>query len=457
MKKLKIPFLLTAVAAFSLVAGSASAGTLQVTSGPTYDPPGAFSNSTIQVQSLRPETVRISGDTTVTPTPSSTASITVTGNFSASSGDRASGAYSFVIDSNVTFPVQYELRGTATAAGQTLNFGTQGTVLPGLNQYRGQFQAPSTFPFSAGGTFTGSLRLISGAASASASAGKEAAAPGTLEVSITQFDFQLAPAAVTPIPTAQLLNISTRLGVQTGENVLIAGFIVAGDEAKRVMIRGIGPSITARGVAGALQDPVLELNYGAIIKDNWKEGGQQADIEASGIAPTDDREAALIVTLQPGAHSAVMRGANNTTGVGLIEVYDLSQATPARLANISSRGFVQTGNEVMIGGFILGPEANSATTVVVRAIGPSLGSRGVANPLANPTLELRDAQGALIVSNDDWRQGSDSDTIAARGLAPENDLESAVLAIPSPGNYTAIVSGVNNTTGVGLVEVYHLQ
>ena len=436
---------------------NAAGGQLTVTSGRTYNPASAFSNSTIQAQSIRPETVRISGDTTVTPTPSSTASITITGNFTASSGDRASGAYSFVIDANVSFPVQYQLQGSATAGGQTITFGTQGNVLPGLNQYRGQFQAPSTFPISAGGTFTGSLRFISGAGTGQRAITSNAAAPGTLAVTIEQFDFQLAPAAATPIASSQLLNISTRLAVQTGENVLIGGFIVTGDQPKRVMIRGIGPSLAASGVAGALHDPVLELNDGAVINDNWKSGGQQAEIEASGIPPTDDREAAMIVTLQPGPHSAVLRGAGDTTGIGLIEVYDLAQATPAKLANISSRGFVQTGNDVMIGGFILGPTGTSSTTVVVRAIGPSLGSRGVANPLANPTLELRDGQGTLVVSNDDWQQGSDSATIAQRGLAPEDSKESAVLAIPAPGNYTAVVSGVDTTTGVGLVEVYHLQ
>ena len=448
---------MAALAALAASAGTVAAGTLTVTSGPTYEPPGAFSNTTIQAQSLRPETVRISGDTTVTPAPSSSATITITGNFQASAGDRASGAYSFVIDSNVSFPATYELRGSATALGQTINFGTEGTVLPGLNQYRGEFTAPASFPISAGGTFTGFLRLNFGAASQNMAAGHEAVAAGTLGISIEQFDFQIAPTNVSPIPTAQLLNISTRLAVQTGENVLIAGFIVTGNEPKQVMIRGIGPSLSASGVAGALEDPLLALNDDAVINDNWKEGGQQQAIEDSGIAPTDEREAALIVTLEPGAHSAVLRGVDGTTGIGLIEVYDLSQAADAKLANISSRGFVQTGNDVMIGGIILGPEANAATTVVVRAIGPSLSSAGVANPLANPTLELRDENGTLLAENDDWEDGSEADTIAERELAPQNAQESAVLAIPGPGNYTAIVSGVDNTVGVGLIEVYQLD
>ncbi|MBA3571889.1 MAG: hypothetical protein H0W34_07945 [Pyrinomonadaceae bacterium] len=232
---------------------------------------------------------------------------------------------------------------------------------------------------------------------------------------------------------------------------------MTGDVPKRILIRGIGPSLAAFNVSGALQNPLLELNGGTFTNDNWKSGGQQAEIEATGIPPTDDLESAMVVTLDPGAHTAVLRGVDNTTGIGLIEVYDLAQEVNAKLANISSRGLVQTGDDVMIGGFILEPASNSSSTVVVRAIGPSLGSRGVANPLANPTLELRDSQGALIVSNDDWQQGSDSTTISTRGLAPENSKESAALAIPPPGNYTAIVRGVDNTVGVGLVEVYQLE
>ena len=239
--------------------------------------------------------------------------------------------------------------------------------------------------------------------------------------------------------------------------MLVAGFIVTGDVPKRVLIRGLGPSLAAANVSGALPNPLLELNGGASTNDNWKTGGQQAEIQASGVPPTDDRESAIVATLNPGAHSAVLRGVDNTTGIGLIEVYDLEQAANAKLANISSRGFVQTGNDVMIGGFILGPASNSAAKVVVRAIGPSLGSRGVANPLADPTLDLRDSQGTLIASNDDWQQGSHASTIGLHGLAPQNSKESAVLTGPAAGNYTAIVSGVSNGTGVGSVEIHQLQ
>ena len=443
----------------------ASAGTLTVVSGPAYHPPAAFRDSTVKAESLRPETVRISGDTIVTPTPSSTPAIVIGGTFAASGGDRTSAAYSFVIDSNVSFPVQYQLNVGTSAPGQSFNISAQGTVLPGLNQYRGVFQASSTFALGPAGGFSASLRFISGAGAAqsavtpdaAAPSTPDAAAPGTLVVSIQQYDIQLAPAAATTIPTSQLLNISTRLGVRTGEDVLIGGFIVQGDVPKRVMIRGLGPSLAAANVTGALQDPLLQLNDGMLTNDDWKVGAQRAEIEQTGIAPNNDREAAIIATLSPGPHTAVLRGKDNTTGVGLIEVYDLAGGANARLANISSRGFVQTGNDVMIGGFILGPATNTSSTVVVRAIGPSLSASGVQSPLQNPTLDLRDAEGTLIASNDDWEQGSDSATIKQRGLAPNNPVESAVLAIPAPGNYTAVVSGVNNGTGVGSVEVYQLQ
>ena len=457
MKSLKTCSLAAAIAALTPFVDDASAGTLTVVSGPAYNPPGAFRDSTVKAESLRPETVRISGDTTVTPTPSSSPSITIFGSFAASAGDRSSAAYSFVIDSNVSFPVQYELRVGTSTAGQSFNISAEGAVLPGLNQYRGVFQASSTFAISAGGTFSASLRFISGAGAAQRAVTPDAAAPGTLVVSIQQYDVQLAPAAATTIPTSQLLNISTRLGVRTGEDVLIGGFIVQGDVPKRVMIRGLGPSLAAANVTGALQDPLLQLNDGTLTNDNWKVGGQRAEIEQTGIAPNDDREAAIVATLNPGPHTAVLRGKDNTTGVGLIEVYDLAEGANARLANISSRGFVQTGNDVMIGGFILGPATNTSSTVVVRAIGPSLSASGVQSPLQNPTLDLRDAEGTLIASNDDWEQGSDSATIKQRGLAPNNPVESAVLAIPGPGNYTAVVSGVNNGSGVGSVEVYQLQ
>jgi hypothetical protein len=453
MNNLRTSTFLAAAAAFSFTAaGTASGGQQTINPDPVYSPAALFSDSTVHAVSLG-DTVRISGNTMLTPTPSNTASITFTGSFTGFAGERATAAYSFAVDSNVSFPVQYVLEGVA---GDGAGLGASGTILPGLHQYRGTFDNPSTPPLSntVKSSFTMTIRFVTGAA---ASGGKEAVAAGTMAVSIEQYDIKLAKTPATITPAAQLLNISTRLAVQTGENVLIAGFIVTGNVAKRVLIRGLGPSLAAANISGALQNPLLELNDGASTNDDWRSGGQQAEIQSTGVPPTDDRESALVATLSPGAHSAVLRGVDNTTGVGLIEVYDLEQTANAKLANISSRGFVQTGNDVMIGGFILGPSSNTSSTVVVRAIGPSLGSRGVANPLANPTLDLRNGEGTLIVSNDDWQQGSDSATISQRGLAPEDAKESAVLAIPAPGNYTAVVSGVDNVVGVGSVEVYQLQ
>lgn len=258
----------------------------------------------------------------------------------------------------------------------------------------------------------------------------------------------------------QLLNISTRLRVETGENALIGGFIVGGNQPKRVILRAIGPSLAQRGVADALADPVLELRApdGSIMatNDNWRDT-QQSEIQNSGVAPENDLESAIVATLPAGnnGYTAVVRGTNDTTGVGLVEAYDLDLPADSRLANISTRGFVQAGGNVMIGGFIVGGQGNAR--VILRAIGPSLSQRGVANPLADPTIQLFDANGTVLESNNNWRDDPDQAEIAAAGVAPENDLESALLASIPAGEYTAVVAGNNSGTGVGLVEVYHLR
>jgi sugar lactone lactonase YvrE len=256
----------------------------------------------------------------------------------------------------------------------------------------------------------------------------------------------------------KLLNISTRLRAQTGDNVLIGGFIITGNVSKKVILRAIGPSLTAFGIAGALADPVLELHTpsGAVVtNDNWK-STQQAEIQATGIPPKNDLESAIVVTLAPGAYTAIVRGKNNGTGVALVEGYDLDPTGAAQLGNISTRGFVDTGENVMIGGFIIGSPTNDSARVLVRAIGPTLVNAGVANPLQDPTLELHDASGTTIAFNDNWADAH-ATVIQATGIAPKDARESAVLANLTPGAYTAIVRGKGNTTGVGLVEVYHLK
>lgn len=251
------------------------------------------------------------------------------------------------------------------------------------------------------------------------------------------------------------LNISTRMRVGTGDNALIGGFIVTGNASKKVVIRAIGPSLVS--LPGRLADPTLELrdNSGGLIfsNDNWVESPQRQQIIDTGLQPGNDNEAAIVATLAPGSYTAVMRGAGNTTGIGVVDVYDLAQEVSAKLANISSRGFVETGDNVMIGGFIAG---NQAMHLMVRAIGPSLTQFGIPNALTDPTLELHNSNGAMIAFNNDWRD-TDQVAIEATGIPPSNNKEAAVVITLAPGSYTAIVRGLNNTTGVCLVEVYHLQ
>jgi hypothetical protein len=247
--------------------------------------------------------------------------------------------------------------------------------------------------------------------------------------------------------------------VQTGDNVGIGGFIIAGTAPKHLLLRALGPSLIQSGVPDALTDPVLELHgpgaFVTIVNDNWRDDPvQEAAIIVTGIPPTNDLESAIDATLNPGAYTAVLRGRNNTSGVALVEVYDLSQAAPAKLANISTRAFVSTGDNIVIGGFLLGGH-NGDGRIVVRGIGPSLTAAGVPNALADPTLELRDGDGALLVANNDWQDDAiQASALTFSGLAPTNNLESGLVANLPPGLYTALLQGRNNGTGVGLVEVY---
>ena len=267
-------------------------------------------------------------------------------------------------------------------------------------------------------------------------------------------------AVTVPVPgtTARMANLSTRLLAGTGENVGIGGFILQGTETKNILVRARGPSLASAGVTGVLADPVLELhdNSGNTIatNDDWIDNSNKQAIIDTGLAPSDDHEAALLLPLSPGLYTAIGYGAGSTTGVALVELYDVQPSADSRLANMSTRGSVQTGDNVMIGGIIIvGPDAK---TVLVRAIGPSLASFGIQNPLQNPTLELRDSNGALITSNDDWQTDQRLD-VEATGLKPNNDLESAIVQTLDPGLYTAIVRGSNNSTGVAVIEAYGLQ
>ena len=230
--------------------------------------------------------------------------------------------------------------------------------------------------------------------------------------------------------------------------------------AKRVLLRAIGPSLAGFGVTDPLPDPILELHAedGTLIttNDNWKDSPEMMDIEATGLAPSNDLESAIIKTLDPGLYTAVVTGKNGATGVGLVEAYDLDLGAASQLGNLSTRGFVGTATNVMIGGFILGGGGKDVS-VVVRALGPSLTQFGVTGALADPTLELHDVNGTLVQSNDNWQADpAQAALIEATGLQPTNDLESAIFQTLPPGAYTAIVAGKDDTTGVGLVEVYRL-
>ncbi len=249
--------------------------------------------------------------------------------------------------------------------------------------------------------------------------------------------------------------------VESGDSVGIGGFIITGPASKRVLLRALGPSLKGFGVTDALADPVLELHggpFGTVINNNWKDDPvQRAQIESTGIPPSDDLESAIEATLNPGSYTAVVRDLTNSSGIAVIEVYDLSAAAPARLANISTRALTGTGNNIIIAGFTLGNQAGN-DTIVVRGIGPSLADAGVSNPLANPTLELRSQNGTLVVANDNWQQDSaQAAELTANHLAPSHELEAAILKAMPPGAYTALLMGAGNTTGIGLIEIYDLD
>ncbi|HEV2842434.1 MAG TPA: delta-60 repeat domain-containing protein [Chthoniobacterales bacterium] len=266
-------------------------------------------------------------------------------------------------------------------------------------------------------------------------------------------------ATTPPAALMRLLNISTRAKVGPGDAAIIGGFIITGTTPVRIIARGIGPSLAAANVQGALQDPTLELYQGSSFlgsNDDWRETLQnEADVLATTIPPSDNRESALVRTLNPGDYTAIVRGKNATTGLGLVEVYDLNQPPASELANISARGDVQTQDGVMFGGFIL--SGTETTGVVVRALGPSLAAFNVNNPLADPTLELFNSNGMSLGSNDNWALDPNASQVILRNLAPANPLESAIAITLPPGAYTAIVAGKLGATGIGLVEVYHTR
>jgi hypothetical protein len=262
-----------------------------------------------------------------------------------------------------------------------------------------------------------------------------------------------------PAVGPQALNLSTRGVVGSGVNALIGGFIVTGNEPKTVVLRALGPSLDNAGLLGALADPVMTLydasGVAIAMNDDWETGANASQIAADGLAPADPAESAIQATLAPAAYTAVVTGKDATPGVGLVEVYDLSPSGDSKLANISTRGTVGAGDDVLIGGFIVGDVQSS--TVVLRVLGPTLASFGIDDPLSDPRLTVYDSNGTALASNDNWQDDPNAMDIDQNGLAPTDDAESATILYLPAGAYTTIATGANGATGVGLVEVFNLQ
>jgi len=358
---------------------------------------------------------------------------------------------------NFRDPIFYYRHGSSTTTGCAIVGGA--FYNPSVLQFPSRFVGKYFFA----DLCSGWIRVLDPVNNAARNFASEISSPVDLQVGPDGALYDLTRSGVFRIQAtpSQAMNISTRARVETGDNVLIGGFIVTGSAAKEVIVRAIGPSLSQHGLSDVLADPTLELHdrNGALLRsnDNWQDDPSQASqIRASGLAPSSDLESAIIATLQPGNYTAIVRGKNSRQGIALAEVYDLDPAADSQLGNISGRSFVQTSDDVMIGGFIIGNNVG-ATKVIVRAIGPSLSQYGLSTVLGNPTLELHDGNGALLESNDNWRDDPDQAArISAANLAPSNPLESAIWASLAPGTYTVIVRGKNNGVGIGLAEIYSL-
>jgi hypothetical protein len=273
--------------------------------------------------------------------------------------------------------------------------------------------------------------------------------------------YDSGPAFQNSVPAPNLVNLSTRAVVGLGDNAVIGGFIIQGSQPATVILRGIGDSLPALGITDALQDPVIELhssNATVATSDDWIDDSWASTIASYHLDPSNSRESAILATLNPGTYTVVVRsfdnGDGNLTGTAVMELYDL-HTTGGRAGNLSTRGQVQSGDQVLIGGFIVGgPQSKD---VVVRALGPSLAAAGISQFLSDPAVELRDASGTLVASNDNWGSGPNAPQIQSENLAPSNPNESALQATLNPGTYTAIVRGANGATGIGLVEIYDLS
>ncbi|HSH37696.1 MAG TPA: Ig-like domain repeat protein, partial [Chthoniobacterales bacterium] len=351
------------------------------------------------------------------------------------------GTVQFRVDGvNAGNPVALSASGTATYSTSLLSAGN--------HTISAQYTGSGNFSTSSG-TLPGGQQVIAGPTPAPTATVTPSPSPNP---SATP-----SPTPVAAPTPRQLLNIATRLRVQTGENVLIGGLIVTGNERKKVIIRATGPSLS-EVFDGALQDTTLALYQGDTLlaeNDNWKDS-QRQEIEETTIPPSHDGESAIVYTLDPGSYTAVMSGKDGATGIGVIEVYDLDQSADSTLANIASRGFVEAGENVMIGGLIVGGNGTSDARILLRAIGPSLGFAGVAGALADPVMELRDANGEVVRENDNWEDTQPAEIVATT-VPPNHPAESAIVIDLPSGNYTAVVRGKDGASGVGLVEVYGIQ
>lgn len=448
---------LAALVSFTL---PASAGILTLDNGPTFTPPGVFTDNTIVADTtIVGALIHLTGNATITPDATDTAAISLSGTYSNGAGEKLSLAYSFSVDLNIPEPVAYTIMATIDVAGIQVPVEASGTLMPGLHKYEGAFASPP-LPTAGSGNFSGSLKFTFGSMTLSALA----ATTGSLDLDIQQVDFRVATDVATIEAPSQNQNLSTRGDVGAGENVLIGGFIITGNDDKQVVLRAIGPSLKSQGVAMPLADPTLELHDadGSIIatNDNWQQNTQadQTFLTDHDLAPTDRSESAIVASLAPGAYTAIVRSADDTTGVALVEIYDLDNGTTdSELANISTRGNVLTGEDVVIGGFIIGGGGGGFTSTIIRGLGPSLSGAGIADPLADPMLQVMDADGNVVDSNDNWMDDPNMQTVSDDGLAPTDPKEAALFEILRPGDYTAILSGVGATTGVGLVEIYDVD
>ncbi|MBA3650192.1 MAG: hypothetical protein H0W66_01605 [Chthoniobacterales bacterium] len=463
MKKLVAYSFVAAAAALLSLASPLKAGILTLDDGsPTYTPPANFSDNTLVANTIIVGgLIDITGTTTVMPAEGNTATIAVSGSYSAEVGEIFSVAYKFAADNNTGAPITYTLSGAVSGLPIPA---LAGTIEPGLHVYEGTAQQPTPASFPIAGNFLGELTLTFTSASPPPSNAPSVAAPGTLDLTVQQIDFKLDVLPASIQPPAQPQNISTRANVGTGDNALIGGIIITGNDTKQVVLRGIGPSLGGSNVSGVLDDPVLELFDidGNLLatNDNWMDNSadDQTILTDNNLAPTEDAESALVANLDPGAYTAIVRGAGDTTGVALVEAYDLDNGTTdSKLANISTRGFVQTGDNVMIGGFILGGGGGGIAQVIVRGTGPSLANDDVSDVLADPFIEVFDQDGNSLASNDNWMDDPNMQTVVDQGLAPSDPNESALYEVLPVGAYTVILSGVGGTSGVGLVEAYDID